>query len=82
MEEINQDKASMQEDNSSGNEEDLVSTAAKACGLHPPKITYLDVVLQGKFNLFHVLGEHREAVMMKEQMHTSDEASQDIFQWT
>ena len=72
----------MQEDDGSGNKEDSVSTVAKDCGLQPPKPTYLDAVLQGKFNLFHVLGEHREAVMMKEQMHTSDEASQDIFQWT
>ena len=50
MEEIEKDKASMQEDNGSRNNEDLVSTVAKDCGLQPPKTTYLDAVLQGKFN--------------------------------
>ena len=82
MEEIDQEEASMQEDDSTRDEEDSVSTTAKDCGLQLPKTTYLDAVLQGKFNSFHVSGEHREAVMMKDQMNTSDEALQDTFQWT
>ena len=82
MEETEHYEVSMQEDKGSGNKEDLVSTTAKDCTLHLPKATYLDAVLQGKFNLFHVLGEHQEAVMMNEGMTISDDASQDTFKWT
>ena len=47
-------------------EETSADTVQKEVTVAPSKSTYLDAVLQGKFNSFHVLGDHREAIMMKE----------------
>ena len=70
----------MEED--SAIEEASTDTVQKDCIVHPSKPTYLDAVLQGKFNSFHALREHREAIMMKERVNTADDASQDTLQIT
>ena len=64
------------------NKNKSVITEEKECNIPPPKSTYLDAVLQGNFNSFHVLGDHQESVMMREWVNVSDDASQDTFQWT
>ena len=57
-----------------------ISMEAKACD--SPPTTYLDAVLNGKFNSFHILGKHRENLMMRERVQTSYDASKDTFQHT
>ena len=54
-------------EDASQKEEPSADMVQKEVSATPSKPTYLDAVLQGKFNSFHVLREHREAIMRKEQ---------------
>ena len=69
-------------EDASQKEQPSVNTVQKEVSATPSKPTYLDGVLQGKFNSFHVLGEHREVIMRIEPINTTDDTSQDIFQRT
>ena len=82
MEEDTAEAASIQDEEDKEMEEASADMVQKECIMTPSKPTYLDAVLQEKFNSFHLLGDHREAIMMKERINISDDASQDIFQRT
>ena len=82
MEEDTAEAPSTQDEEDTEMEEASADTVQKECIVTPSKPTYLDTVLQGKFNSFHALGDHREDIMMKERITTADDASQDTFQWT
>ena len=77
-----EEKEDPQTEAASQTEDPSAKTVQKEVRVTPSKPTYLDAVLQGKFNSFHVLGEHREAIMRKERINMTDDASQDTFQRT
>ena len=76
-EEESKDEESKDEDDQS---RDSISTVEKDCGKPTSfKPSYLNAVLKGKFNSFHIIGEHRENVMQKERINIADNISEDTF---